>query len=199
MSFLTYTIMGGFWPPYNETEGRESLCGIKNEGNIPVTIKCLYIKNIISNPQEELHNYSFVFSFKFNRQAILDWNSSAFTGVKVIERIPYPHFYRYKPGNESYTNTGLTDFKSNYIFPEEFIIPAGETIFFPILFTPQYRQVDFYKAELVIKYEFVHSSGVITHPITGLYSYVSSDVDHTESEKIMSLNGVPFGGLITLQ
>ena len=199
MAFITDTITGVFWPPYLETEGLSSLCGIKNEGNVPVTIKYLYIRNIISNPQEELHNYSFCFTLKFRRQEIIDWYSDAFTGNLVTKKIPYPSFYSYQPGNETYSDTGLTDFKQNYIFPEEFVIPANNTFFFPILFTPQDRQVDFYRAELVIGYEVSYNTRELTNPISGLYAYSNPDVDNTESEKIMSLNGIPFGGLITLQ
>ncbi len=201
MAFVIETISGSFWPNGEIHEGRTTQCGIKNDGNVPVVISYLYIRNLISNPQEDDNYYNFVFSFKYNPSEILSWNSSAFFGAASTKAIPYPSHYTYKPGNQSYFNIGVAGFRKNYNFPTQFIIPEGDTFFFPILFTPFNRRVDFYRAELVVGYTFssIGESGELTNPIHGIYDYTTSDIDHQESQTIMSISGVPFGGLLTIQ
>ena len=201
MSFIKQDIYGRFWGGSVEQEkGVQYNIGLENSGNISAIIENVYILNVISNPQETNHIYNFAFTIPYSKA---DFESLQNPFIdETTENIPYPYYYYWVPGNETYANAGIANDKNNYKFPVKFNLNGGEILRFVLRFTPKFRKVDFYRAKLVIKYKFGLTDPIktITHNIRNDFYYPIDEVDHkTISDEIFSISGVPLGGLITLQ
>lgn len=205
MAYIPSFIQGKFWGPNSPTiDGVRYIAGIKNTGSVAYTIDNVYVQNTINNPQELNNITNFAFTVPDNLVSYSLLTSGNLIGKTDEDKykIPYPPNYRIIPGNVPYAGFGLTEDIYNWRFKNTFDLQGGETLYFVIQFTPGDRKQDFYRADLVLKYHVTGTNnyGTQTFNLRGDFVYEVDKIDTKDfPEQVMVVNGVPFGGLITIQ
>jgi hypothetical protein len=204
MSFLPEIIYGNFWGLAGYSNfGNSYLAGIKNIGTTNVRIVNVYVRNIISNYQEHSNITNFAFTiptseFVYPNNEIKDETPNASDNFNI----PYPPYYKYKPGNENYENFGLAKNKYNFRIYQSFTLYPNATVDFKIQFTPYERKVEFYRAELVVLWKELGDDKIykINFSLKGNLLYETKEIDSKEfPSEIMTVSGIPFGSLISIQ
>jgi len=204
MAYIPQFIKGNFWGGQRATlEGVRYIAGIKNSGTVGYTIDNVYVQNHISNPQEldNITNFAFTIPDELVSYQLLDQSSIVGKGDDEKYKIPYPSNYLLQPGNVAYAPYGQTNNVYNWRFRNTFSLNQNQILYFVIQFTPEARKQDFYKADLVLKFHQTGSSSYETQKfsLSGDFLYEIDEIDTKNfPSQVMSVSGVPFGGLITI-
>jgi len=194
MAFIYEHYTNNSWG--GDDPGVKTLMGIKNAGTSNAIIDSVYINNIISNWQEDTSYLNFCIHLK-------DYNYDDVTIVENTDHIiPYPSYYTYKPGMETYPNNGLLlQLKKNFKTRRSFILEPNQTWYFYLAFNPAYRNIDFYRAELVVRHS-IQTSLYFTKVINIKANYTNSarEIDGMSiPEVVMEVNGVQASNIFLIQ
>ena len=175
-----------------------------NSTSSNIDIKKLYIINKISNPQEVNNIFNFCIVFRnFDYTNITD--STTITSISSTPNdynINYPGHYGFEPGNILYSNYLYPSSFSNYKADKTFTLGPSDYVGFDLVFNPLYRNIDFYRAEII--YEFVVLGSPTVHKKTiKINADYLNNIDSVDGkdfgELIMSMNGAPIQNILLAQ
>jgi hypothetical protein len=197
MALIPVYFEGNIWSS-NLTQGVKYKVGIYNRGGIKARIRKVYIKNIISNPQEFGHLTSFAISLGgYDYSGLSDPNI-------ILESyfISYPSYYGFNPGNIEYDSSPITSNITNYRTDRSFDLDGFEYFWFDLKFTPSTFQIDYYRADLVVEFMFVNDNKVKTIE-KRIEATLTANIDEVDTKdfvmEINGVNGVPLSSILILQ
>ena len=103
---------------------------------------------------------------------------------------------------QTYSNNCLLlQFKKNFKTRRSFILEPNQTWYFYLAFNPAYRNIDFYRAELVVRHS-IQTSLYFTKVINIKANYTNSarEIDGMSiPEVVMEVNGVQASNIFLIQ
>lgn len=207
MAFIPQYIKSNFYGSHGGAlEGVRIIMGIKNSGTLSQRIdqvRMMNVSNNVANP-----GYTNVFDFAFSipdeyvSYSTVNQDSLELVQITPANKIQYSIKNFIEPGNDGYQGYGLLSSPYNYRFRNSFDLDAEEIIYFAVLFAPNKRVRDYYRARLVINFHTigtnVHES--LAHDVTGDFVYDINEIDKKQTpEEVMVINGIPFGGIVNIQ
>jgi hypothetical protein len=116
--------------------------------------------------------------------------------------IPYPSHYIEQPGNDGYEYDEYSfSSRQYYKLPYEFSLQPGEMFKFSLVFRPQFRVIDFYRAKIVV--EYITATGeffVKEQMIHADYHTTIKQIDGKQfHENILTVNGIQKGNILLAQ
>ena len=116
--------------------------------------------------------------------------------------IPYPSHYTERPGNTGYEYS-IASFSSPYSYklPYEFSLQAGEMFKFSLVFRPEPRVIDFYRAKIVIEYVSITGEFFVKEQmIHADYHTTVKEIDGKQfHQNILTVNGIEKGNILLAQ
>jgi len=207
MALIPEYIDGNFYGSHSGTlKGVRVIMGIKNTGTQTQRIdqvRMMNVSNNVINP-----GYSNVFDFAFSipdkyvSYSTVNQDSLELVQITPANKIKYSIKNFIEPGNNGYESYGLLSSPYNYRFRNSFDLEAEDVIYFAVLFAPNKRVRDYYRARLVINFHTVNTNVYesLTHDVTGDFVYNINEIDNKQTpEEVMVINGIPFGGIVNIQ